>query len=577
MRLFAIIFFCIFSLGIQSTNRPNIVLILIDDIGLTDLQSYGGEISTPNINALAKEGMLFSNYHTTPECAPSRAMLLTGMDNHNTGIPMIPEVMPWKYRDIPGYEGYLREDALTLAEILKPAGYKTYMTGKWHLAFGGEETAALPYNRGFDKTFILDATGGNNYSNHSYLPYYVKSPWFKNGEKTDLPKDFYSSKFFVDQMIKFIEEDKEEEAPFFSYLSFQAQHIPLQAPKKFIDKYIKTYEAGWEVLREQRKIRAVENGIFPSNKDIVDSLSRFESWSEVEQQDKKMLIKSMAVFAGMLDAMDFHLGRFINYLKEEDLYENTIFIVTADNGPEGNDPTEHKAWRDWFKTTIYDRDYETLGDQDSYVFIGTEFAQAMASPSHLYKFHMSEGGLRVPLIISGPDISIGKNHNFTFVTDIAATISDVVFNEIDQRIIGKSLKNSLAGSNTENYMETESIGLEVTGNSALFKGNFKIVRNRPPNGSNTWNLYNLSNDPGETQDLAQLMPKKLDELIKNYDAYVKKNGVIELPQDYQWAKEMTANTFKRLYLPILYKLIAFIGLTIALIVFVKQRIKKSKK
>ena len=576
MRLFAIIFFCIFSLGIQSTNRPNIVLILIDDLGLTDLQSYGGEISTPNINALAKEGMLFSNYHTTPECAPSRAMLLTGMDNHNTGIPMIPEVMPWKYRDITGYEGYLREDALTLAEILKPAGYKTYMTGKWHLAFGGEETAALPYNRGFDKTFILDATGGNNYSNHSYLPYYLESPWFKNGEKTDLPKDFYSSKFFVDQMIKFIEEDKEEDAPFFSYLSFQAQHIPLQAPKKFIDKYIKTYEAGWEVLREQRKIRAVENGIFPSDKDIVDSLSRFESWSEVEQEDKKMLIKSMAVFAGMLDAMDFHIGRFINYLKEEGLYENTIFIVTADNGPEGNDPTEHKAWRDWFKTTMYDRDYETLGDQDSYVFIGTEFAQAMASPSHLYKFHMSEGGLRVPLIISGPDISIGKNHNFTFVTDVTATISDIVFNEIDQRIIGKSLKNSLAGSNTENYMETESVGLEVTGNSALFKGNFKIVRNRPPNGSNKWNLYNLSNDPGETLDLAQLMPEKLDELIKDYDAYVKKNGVIELPQDYQWAKEMTSNTFKRLYLPILYKIIAFIGLTIAIIVFVRQRIKKSK-
>ena len=189
---------------------------------------------------------------------------------------------------------------------------------------------------------------------------------------------------------------------------------------------------------------------------------------------------------------------------------------------------------------------------------------------------MSEGGLRVPLIISGPDISIGKNHNFTFVTDVAATISDIVFNEIDQRIIGKSLKNSLAGSNTENYMETESIGLEVTGNSALFKGNFKIVRNRPPNGSNAWNLYNLSNDPGETSDLAQLMPEKLDELIKDYDAYVKKNGVIELPQDYQWAKEMTSNTFKRLYLPILYKIIAFIGLTIAIIVFVRQRIKKSK-
>ena len=159
---------CFFSPINQTNDKPNIVLILIDDLGLTDLQAYGGEISTPNIDILASEGMLFTNYHTTPECAPSRAMLLTGMDNHNTGIPMIPEVMPTKYRNTPGYEGYLRDDALTLAEILKPAGYRTYMTGKWHLAFGGKETAALPYNRGFDKTFILDATGGNNFSHHSY-------------------------------------------------------------------------------------------------------------------------------------------------------------------------------------------------------------------------------------------------------------------------------------------------------------------------------------------------------------------------------------------------------------------------
>ena len=196
MRTTFLIIFCIFSVSIEAINKPNIVLILIDDLGLTDLNAYGGEIDTPNIDALAEEGMLFSNYHTTPECAPSRAMLLTGMDNHNTGIPMIPEVMPWKYRDTPGYEGYLRDDALTIAEILKPAGYRTYMTGKWHLAFGGQKTSALPYNRGFDKTFILDATGGNNFSNHSYLPYYLESPWFKNGQTVDLPEDFYSSEYW---------------------------------------------------------------------------------------------------------------------------------------------------------------------------------------------------------------------------------------------------------------------------------------------------------------------------------------------------------------------------------------------
>ena len=567
---------CFFSPINQAGDKPNIVLILIDDLGLTDLQAYGGEISTPNIDILASEGMLFTNYHTTPECAPSRAMLLTGMDNHNTGIPMIPEVMPTKYRNTPGYEGYLRDDALTLAEILKPAGYRTYLTGKWHLAFGGKETAALPYNRGFDKTFILDATAGNNFSHHSYLPYYLESPWFKNGEEAELPEDFYSSKFFVDQMIEFIEEDKDQDTPFFSYLSFQAQHIPLQAPQEFIDKYLETYEAGWEELREQRKNRAIEYGIFPPNKEIVDSFSGFDDWSEVDQENKKMLIKSMAVFAGMLDAMDFHIGRFMNYLKKEGLYENTIFIVTADNGPEGNDPSDHAPWREWFKTTIYDRDYETLGDQDSYVYIGTEFAQAMASPSHLFKFHMSEGGLRVPLIISGPEIKKGKNQNFAFVTDIAATLSDIIFDEIDERIIGKSLQNSLAGFGEKNYLDTESVGLEVTGNSALFKGDFKIVRNRPPNGSNQWELYNLSKDPGETINLAKRMPDKLRELTVEYEAYAEKNGVIELPLDYEWAAEMTINTFKRNYLPFIWKAAFFIILAAFLVIILIRRWRNSR-
>ena len=574
-QLLLITFFSLFSLSTHPDDKPNIVLILIDDLGLTDIQAYGGEISTPNMDSLANEGMLFTNYHTTPECAPSRAMLLTGMDNHNTGIPMIPEVLPWEYRNTPGYEGYLRDDAFTIAEILKPAGYRSYMTGKWHLAFGGHETAALPFNRGFDSTFILDATGGNNFSHHSYLPYYLESPWFKNGKETELPEDFYSSEFFVDQMIEFIEEDKEMDSPFFAYLSFQAQHIPLQAPQEFIDKYLTLYEEGWDILREQRKNKAVEKGIFPPDKKIVDSMSTLDSWSALDQESKKMIIKSMAVFAGMLDAMDFHLGRFISYLKKEGLYENTIFIVTADNGPEGNDPSDHVPWREWFKTTIYDRDYETLGDQDSYVYIGTEFAQAMASPSHLFKFHMSEGGLRVPLIISGPGIKKGKNHNFAFVTDIAATLSDIVFDEVDERIIGKSLQNSLAGSDEKNYLESDSVGLEVTGNSALFKGDYKIVRNRPPNGTNQWELFNLSEDPGETINLATSMPNKLQELIEDYEAYAEKNGVIELPLDYAWAAEMTINTFKRNYLPLIWKVAIFIVLAISLVFVLIRRWRNS--
>ena len=217
----------LFFTNLEAKNQPNFVLILIDDLGLTDLEAFGGEIDTPNINFLAENGLMFTNYHTSPECAPSRAMLLTGMDNHKTGIPMIPEVLPRNLRKNKGYEGYLLPEALTIAEVLKKSGYKTYMTGKWHLGFGGEHFPSLPVNRGFDKTFILDATGGDNYSNHSYLPYYLEAPWFKNGEEVELPEDFYSSEFFIDQMIDFIDEDGSK-SPFFAYVSFQAQHIPVQ-------------------------------------------------------------------------------------------------------------------------------------------------------------------------------------------------------------------------------------------------------------------------------------------------------------------------------------------------------------
>lgn len=542
MRIFVLL--TLLSFAFYGNERPNIVLILIDDLGFTDLGAYGGEIDTPNIDQLADNGLIFSNYHTSPECAPSRAMLLTGMDNHNTGIPMIPEVLPRKLTSIPGYEGYLVPEALTIAEILKTEGYQTYMTGKWHLGFGGEKKSALPFNRGFEKTFILDATGGDNYSNHSYLPYYKEAPWFKNGKPTELPENFYSSEFIIDEMINYIDSG-ENDKPFFSYISFQAQHIPLQVPKEFTNRYLKMYEQGWDILRNKRLSAVRDKGLFPADKPIVDSLSSFRNWDDVGDQEKKLLIKSAAVFAGMLNAMDFHIGRLVNHLKENNLFDNTIFIITSDNGPEGNDPGDHLAWRAWIETTSYNRNTETLGEENSYVFIGPEFAQAMASPHHLFKFHMNEGGLKVPLIISGSGVTQGVYKEFAFVTDIAATISKMIDGEIPKRIIGKSLDQVLQGSSDKVYDENEYIGLEVTGNSALYQGDYKIVRNRPPTGDNIWHLYNLANDPGETDDLAKEKPEVFRQLLDNYNDYVKKNGVVDLGSDYYWADEMTVNTAKR--------------------------------
>ena len=573
MKFFNFLLIAMVIFSIKADTKPNIVLILIDDLGLTDLGAYGSEIDTPNIDALAKNGLIFTNYHATSECAPSRAMLLTGMDNHNTGLPMIPEVMPRGLRSTPGYEGYLVPEAKTIAEILQANNYNTYMTGKWHLGFGGEETAALPFNRGFKKTFILDATGGDNYSNHSYLPYYTEAPWFENGKPTKLPENFYSSKYIVYQMISYITNEIENDKPFFSYLSFQAQHIPLQAPKKFTNKYLNLYKDGWEMLREKRLKGAIEKGVFPADKPTVSSFDIFDSWDATSSMDKDIFIKSAAVFAGMLNALDFHLGRFVEFLKREGLYEDTIFIVTSDNGPEGNDPSDHVEWRAWIETTSYNRDYETLGEENSYVFIGTEFAQAMAAPSHLFKFHMHEGGLKVPLIISGPNIKQGRYDKFTFITDIAPTISDIIGVQRDSQMIGKSLIKVLAGDQARVYKKDEYIGLEVTGNSALFKGDYKIVRNRPPIGDNKWYLFNLSDDPGETNDLSISNPEILDELISDYNDYVKKNGVVELPKSYSWVTEMTINTAKRRFNELIMPVIAVIGL-VSLVMFYLLRRKK---
>ncbi len=567
MRIFAL--FTLLSFTFYGNERPNIVLILIDDLGFTDLGAYGGEIDTPYIDQLANNGLIFSNYHTSPECAPSRAMLLTGMDNHNTGIPMLPEVLPRKLTSIPGYEGYLVPEALTIAEILKTEGYQTYMTGKWHLGFGGEKTSALPFNRGFDRTFILDATGGDNFSNHSYLPYYKEAPWFKDGEPTQLPENFYSSEFLIDEMIEYID-GGDKNKPFFSYVSFQAQHIPLQVPKEYTQKYLTLYEEGWDVLRNNRLNAARDKGLFPLDAPIVDSLSSLKKWEEIDGQRKKFLIKSAAVFAGMLNAMDFHIGRLVSYLKENDLYENTIFIITADNGPEGNNPEEHQAWRSWIGTTSYTRNIDTLGEQNSYVFIGTEFAQAMASPHHMFKFHMNEGGLKVPLIMSGNGITKGVYSEFTYLTDIAATISKIITGEVPERMIGKSLEQVLRGSLEKVYEENEYIGLEVAGNSALFKGDYKILKNGPPTGDNIWHLYNLADDPGETNDLAKQKPDIFQQLLKHYDEYVADNGVIDLGPDYYWATEMTVNTAKRRFAEFIPGLI-FIILVIGLIVIIYIR------
>ena len=226
--------------------KPNIVVLLMDDAAFMDLGAFGGEAHTPNIDRLAARGAMFSGYHTSPLCAPSRAMLLTGIDNHRAGVATIEEVLPPSQRGKHGYGLHFEPGVLTIADRLKPAGYRTLMVGKWHLGHGEGQ---LPNRHGFDHSLALDASGADNWSAKPYMPYYRDAPWFEDGAPAMMPAAYYSSDLIVDRMIGYLDKAPPKTQPFFAYLAFQAAHIPVQAPRAFTDHYRGRYDAGWDQIR----------------------------------------------------------------------------------------------------------------------------------------------------------------------------------------------------------------------------------------------------------------------------------------------------------------------------------------
>ena len=530
----------------QSTNggaaRPNIVLILADDLGYTDISPFGSEIRTPNIARLAAEGISFTNYHTAGSCAPARAMLLTGVDSHRNGVPNIPEALPPEQSAYENYQGVLGDGVVTLANLLQDAGYHTYMTGKWHL---GHTPQLLPSARGFDRTIAMADTGADNWEQRTYLPIYVRANWYADGEEHTLPDDFYSSEYFIDKTIEFIDSNVEDDAPFFAYIPFQAVHMPVQAPREFSDKYTGVYDQGWTVMRERRRVAAEAAGVIPAGAEAVVTPGTL-IWDSLTAEQQRHHARRMEVYAGMVDAMDMHIGRLMDYLESIGEYEDTIFIFTSDNGAEGSgliSPTGTSVLGEWFNDVGYNADYETLGERGSFNAIGPSNASIAASPLAYYKFHASEGGLRVPLVISGPGINYQgtMTDEFVFVTDLTPTILELVdVNNHDgnwdgkevEPIIGSGFSRFLAGNSVQIHHASEAIGYELGGNSALFKGDYKIVINPAGQNETEWHLFNIKSDPGETKDLATDQADLLAEMLADYEAYVEANNVLPMPAGY---------------------------------------------
>ena len=541
---------------VNAQESPNIVLILADDLGFSDLASYGSEIHTPSISALAEQGVSFTNYHTGANCAPSRAMLLTGVDSHRTGVPNIPEMIPPEQSKYSHYSGTLGHNVMTVATLLQDAGYHTYMAGKWHL---GQAPDQLPSVRGFERTVALADSGADNWEQKPYLPIYKKANWYADGQEYQLPEDFYSSRFLVDKTIEFIDSNQGDGQPFFAYVPFQAVHMPVQAPQEYIDRYMGVYDDGWTALRAERLGRAIKLGIVPADTAMV-TMASTSDWDALSADEQAYEAKRMAVYGAMVEAMDHHIGRLVKHLKAIGEYDNTVFIFSSDNGAEAMGEPVQNSWSNSRRPASqgYSVDYETLGLKGSFNAINPGFSSAAASPLAYYKFYLGEGGMRVPMIIAGAGIETRNqlSNAFTFVTDITPTILALADVEpaparyggrLVEPIIGQSLMPVLEGSAEAVYGQNDVVGYELVGHGALFMGDYKIVFNRDIWGDNQWRLFNIVADPGETNDLSGQNPAQLQLMLGRYQQYLAENNVLPMPAGYSFLTQVTYNALNNVF------------------------------
>ena len=539
LKMFKVVLLTIFffALPMFSQERPNILVIVADDMGWSDLGVYGGEIYTPNLNRLANQGYQFLNFHVGSMCAPTRSMLMTGMDNHAVGLGNMVELLSDNQRGKPGYEGRLNGRGVTIATMLRNAGYHTYMAGKWHLGYTQE---TLPASNGFENSFILAEGGADNYEKKSYTPGYPAVHFFDGLHETELPPEFYSSKSYSDKMIGWIDANLSDGKPFFGYLAYQAVHMPLQVPDEYTQRYMSTYQAGWSKMKNYRYQRQVDLGIMPAGLNLVTP-HVIPDWNALSDDERRTEAKEMAVYAGMLEYMDMSIGRVLEHLKQKGVLNNTIVVFLSDNGGEAHELMTH--FPDYYAKN-FNMDYEHMGQKGSFVEYGPAWANVSMTPFWSFKSSASEGGIRAPLIVSYPkSVLIGqRTAAFTSVVDIVPTLLQFAnASPGANQLAGRSMVPLLTGASRQVYSDDVSVSQELSGGAAVYQGDYKLVRNIPPYGDRKWHLYNLRTDPTESSDLAASQPQLVAKMSNDYSEYVKKNGVIEVPDDYDISKQAMAN------------------------------------
>lgn len=556
----AIVSFIALIVGLSATNpsvaknhptetRPNFVIILADDLGFSDLGSYGSEIRTPNLDALAKKGVRFTGMRVSPLCAPTRGMLLTGVDNHRSGQGNMYEAIAENQLGKPGYEGNLNKRVATLPEILQNAGYRTYMSGKWNLGFLPEHD---PINYGFDRTFaMLNWSAGNFHGEKSRVPANVPTKigpmefargsveYTLDGRDIEgIPPGAYATDVYVDRLLDFIDGDARKGRPFFAYLAFTAPHVPIQVPDSWLQRYRGVYDAGPEAIRAARiaKQNAIKLFDKPTNAGNMQPGS-FE-WSQKSYEYRAKTTRLQEVYAAQIEYMDLAIGRLIKSLKERGLWDNTVFVFLSDNGAANSETTPATWYGRWVEEN-FDNRLENVGKANSELAPGPFWAQVGSAPFRKWKYLSWEGGVRVPAIFAGPGITPEvTTHTRATVVDIAPTVLSLAGikapnGQFRGRAIwpidGVSLAPLLEGRKEDPHGRNAVFALELDGLRSVIFRNWKIVFVPPPRGSGRWELYDIENDPGETNNLATSNPRQLKMMVRHWDNYVRKYGVI-LPE-----------------------------------------------
>ena len=527
----------------QAAPRPNVVLILADDLGWSDLGCYGGEIATPNLDALAAGGVRFTQFYNSARCCPSRASLLTGLYPHQAGVGnMTNDRGP----EFPGYRGTLQANTVTLAVGLRAAGYSTYMVGKWHLH--QPKTGFKPTDRGFDEFYGM--LGGYNSCWHEN-PYYTRWPEGRTkrpytSAEGGKPGTFYSTDAFADYAVDFLADARGRKQPFFLYLAFNAPHFPLHAPEADIAKYERMYfEKGWDAIRAERLARQQQLKLVPADLELtprsdVPAKSHAKpspyagqpnpEWTSFPEDRRRDLARRMAVFAAMVDRMDAAVGRVVADLKAHGEFERTLILFLSDNGacwewdPLGFDESSSP------KNILHlGADLKSIGMPDSYVSYGSAWANAGNTPWRSYKHFSHEGGIRTPMIAHWPagigargELRQQTGHLIDFMPtllELAGGTYPAQRNGVAvQPMEGVSLVPAFAN---RGVARAAPLFFEHDGSRGVRDGNWKLVSTV----GDAWELYNLASDPTEMKNLAGVQPERVRDLAAQWTAWAKRTHV----------------------------------------------------